>query len=275
MPRARRASTPIFATAPYEADEQGQLRAILPTRCPFASPDEDGCQLGVHHRRGRKTGPCFPLDVVRCATHPVHSFTLYPAGHFPYGRTALATCSVTGPLLLDAETNEPVWDDTVLEAAQQADSGIRWPPHSATVAPAVRRTQGRHLDLAGLLLGVHPDLDDGERERIATRLRVPTMTVRSAASLWSASWSLRGAAIALVLAALAVDGSLLDRLLSAGYVAGLWARPRRWEPPRRWVVARSVEPERRGPAPSSSRDPPPTSSRGAAMSGPDPPSPPP
>jgi len=275
MPRARRASTPIFATAPYEADEQGQLRAVLPTRCPFASPEEDGCRLGVNHRRERKTGPCFPLDVVRCARHPVHSFTLYPAGHFPYGRTALARCSVAGPLLTDAETGEPVWGGTIFEAAQQADCGVRWPSHSATDAPAVRRTQGRHLELAGLLLGVHPDLDDGEREQIATRLRLPTMTLRSAAALWSVSWSLRGAAIALVHAALAIDGSLLDRLLSAGYAAGLWAQPRRWEPPNHWVVARSTEPERPADASSESRAPPPTKSLVAVTYRPDPPSPPP
>lgn len=264
MPRARRRSTPIFATAPYEPDGQEQLRAVLPTRCPFTSPGEEGCRLGVHHRRERKTGPCFPLDVVHCATHPVHSFTLYPAGHFPYGRKALVRSSVAGPLMLDAETREPVWDGTVLEAAQQAASGVRWVPHSAhTVVPAVRRTQGRRLELAGLLLGVHPDLDDVERERIATRLRVPTMTLRSATSMWSSIWTSRGAAIVVVLAAVPVDSSLLDRLLSAGYVAGLWAQPRRWDPPRRWVVARSADPERDPPASSPSRGPPPTNSHGA------------
>lgn len=272
MPRARRRSTPVFVTAPYEPDEQGRLRAILPARCPFASPGEATCGLGVHHSRERKTGPCFALDVVRCAAHPDHAFTLYPPGHFPYGRKAVARCSVSGPLLLDAETREPVWGGTISEAAQQAASEARWPPHSATTAPGVRRTQGRHLDLVGLLLGVHPEFDDGERERIATRLRVPTLTLRTAASLWTTSWTLRGAAIALVLAAVPVDGSLLDRLLSAGYVAGLWARPRRWEPPRRWVLARSDEPERLPPTSSSSRAPPSTKTHGAPGDGAEPPS---
>jgi len=275
VPQARRQSTPIFATAPYEP-KKGQLRAILPARCPFAPQGEDSCRLGVHHRRQRTTGPCFPLDVVRCATHPVHAFTLYPAGHFPYGRTALARCSVAGPLLLESERREPVWEGTIFEAAQQAASGLRWPPDSATVAVAVRRTQGRHLDVAGLLLGVHPELDDVERERIATRLGVPTMTLRSAASLWSTSWTLRGTAIAEVLARVAVDGSLLDRLLSAGYAAGLWVRPRRWDLPRCWVVARrSSERECSLPAPSSRHGPAPTNTHGASQSGPDPPSGPP
>jgi len=189
VPRVRPPSTRIFATAPYEPDEQGQLRAVLPARCPFASPGETGCQLRVHHRRERVTGPCFKLDVARCTTHPVQSFALYPPGHFPYGRKALVRCSVAGPPLLDAETGEPAWDGTILEAAHEAARGERWPPHSAAVTPGVRRTEGRHLDLAGHLLGVHPELDDGERERIATRLCVPTMTLRSAASLWSVSWT--------------------------------------------------------------------------------------
>ena len=252
--------------APYESDECGRLRAVLPARCPFASPGEASCRLAVHHRRQRTTGPCFPLDVVRCKSHPVHCFTLYPPGHFPYGRQALARCSVAGPLLLvDATTRQPQWDGTVLHAALRAASGERWPPHGATsLTPAVRRTQGRHLDLAARLLGVHPSLDDGQRERIATRLRVPTMTLRSAACRWVRSWTQRGAAIVLVLAALLVDGSLLDRLASAGYAAGLWALPRRWEPPRRWVVARrSADPEHPPQTQANSRAPPSTSSHGA------------
>ena len=270
MPRARRPITPIFATAPYEADEQGDLRAVLPTRCPFADAAESACRVGVHHRRERKTGPRYPLDVVRCATHPVHAFTLYPPGHFPYGRTSVARCSVAGPLLLDGETREPTWDDTVFEGAQKAASGHRWPADGATVTPAVRRTQGRHLELAGLLLGVHPELLDVERERIATRLRVATMTLRTAAALWSTCWTQRGAAIAMVLGALLMDGSLLDRLASAGYVAGLWAQPRRWEPPRRWVLARSDGPECSASVPSQERSPPPTKSPGAPLTDGDP-----
>lgn len=213
--------------------------------------------------------------MVRCKTHPVHSFTLYPAGHFPYGRVAVARCSVAGPVLLDAETQEPVWDDTVFEAAERAASGVCWPAHSTAVEPATRRTQGRRLELAGLLLGVHPELDDGERERIATRLGVSTMTLRSAAAQWAESWTQRGAAVTQVLAMVWMGGSLLDRLLSAGYAAGLWTQPRRWAPPRQWVVARSDEPERRPEGLAGGGPPPSTNSRGVPGSGPDPPSPPP
>ena len=272
MPRARRPSTPVFATVPYEPDERGLLRAVVPSRCPFAAPGEAGCHVAVRHLRARKTGPCFRLAVVRCSTHPLHSFTLYPPGHFPYGRRPLLTCSVYGPLLLDPTTRKPTWAGTVFRAAADAAEALRWAQDSVAEAPAVRRTQGRHLDLAGLLLGVHPELDDGERERIATRLRVPTMVVRAAASMWSVSWTTRGAAIGLVLAATPVGGSLLDRLMSAGYAAELWAQPRRWAPPRSWVLARSTTPQSAAPSDKRSRAPPATTSRGAPSGAPGPPS---
>ena len=272
MPWARRPSTPVFATVPYEPDERGFLRAVVPSRCPFAAPGEPGCHVAVRHRRDRKTGPCFPIAVVQCSAHPLHSFTLYPPGHFPYGRRPLVSSSVSGPLLLDPATKQPTWAGTVLQAAADAAEAVRWAPHSVTEAPAVRRTQGRHLDLAGLLLGVHPELDDGDRERIATRLRVPTMVVRAAASMWPVSWTTRGAANVLVLAAVSVDGSLLDRLVSAGYAAGLWARPRRWAPPRSWVLARSGTPEPAAPSDSRCRAPPATTSRGAPSGAPGSPS---
>jgi len=272
VPWARRPNTPVFATVPYAADERGFLQAVVPSRCPFAAPGEPGCRVAVRHRRERKTGPCFPIAVVRCSAHPQHSFTLYPPGHFPYGRRPLVTCSVSGPLLLDPSTRQPTWAGTVLQAAEDAAKALRWAPHSVTEAPAVRRSQGRHLDLAGLLLGVHPDLDAGERERIATRLRAPTMAVRSASSMWSTSWTSRGAAIVLALATTPVDGSLLDRLMSAGFAAGLWARPRRWAPPRSWVLARSTTPQTAAPSDSRSRAPPATTSRGAPSGAPGPPS---
>ena len=104
---------------------------------------------------------------------------MYPPGHFPYGRVPVVRCSVVGPLLLDEETRQPSWDGTLLEAAGAAVAGGRWPSQGASGAPAVRRTQGRRLDLAGFLFGVHPDQDDGERERIAARLDVPTPAPRS------------------------------------------------------------------------------------------------
>lgn len=115
-----------------------------------------------------------------------------------------------------------------------------------TSQPAVRRTQDRRIGKAATLLGFHPAQADQERERIATRLGVPTMILRSSTTRWRAGWIARGLAVLAVLAAIPRAGSLLDDLLSAGYAAALWARPRRWDS-RRWVLARQDGPYDRGP----------------------------
>lgn len=134
---------------------------------------------------------------------------------------------------------------------------------SAAVAP-----MGVTCKRAGCLLGVHPDVDAHTRERIATRLRLPTMTLRSAASGWTSRWQAQGTAVVTVLSVLPHDGSLLDRVLAAGAQAGLWPQPQRWDPARRsWVRARSRAPKRSGTGPSLSRASPPTTSRTAATPG--------
>ena len=75
-----------------------------------------------------------------------------------------------------------------------------------------RRTQGRRLERAGRLTGVSGGLKKREREQIATRLGVATMTVLSGAHRWGRSWQSRGAAIVAVLVALACSATLGDRM---------------------------------------------------------------
>ena len=86
----------------------------------------------------------------------------------------------------------------------------------------------------GRLTGVSGGLEEREREReqIATRLGVATMTVLSGARRWGRSWQRRGAAIVAVLLALACSATLGDRMGAAGAVSDLW------EPPRPRLVAR-------------------------------------
>ena len=99
--------------------------------------------------------------------------------------------------------------------------------------------------MAGRLTGVSGGLDEREREQIATRLGVATMTVISEAHRWGRSWQSRGAAIAAVLVALACGATLGDRMGAAGAVSDLWGPPRprlvaRWEQAgRSWMVAPS------------------------------------
>jgi hypothetical protein len=262
LARACGPSKPIFATTAYEADARGVLRAVLPSRCVFA-PAAELCSLFVDHYRARKTGPRFPVAVVGCSAHRLGRYTLYPPGHYPYGREAVAPCSASGPLLLDGESGGVPWEATLFAAAVDAASGEGWPSDSPASDSRRRRTQGRRLDVAGRLVGVHPVLDATARERIATRLRVPAMTLLTAARGWGRSWKLGGAAILAVLVAIPLEASLLDRILAAGAVSGVWPEPRRWDVARRsWVMARSSSsehpvvrsPRGRGPPPTNSPD---------------------
>ncbi len=233
---------------------------VLPPRCVFAGAAET-CSPFVDHYRPRKTGPGFPVAVVGCTRHPLGRYTLYPPGHIPYGRQAVVPCSPSGPLLRDPATGQLVWEDTLFGAAVEAAEGQRWPAHSPAEDERRRRTQGSRLDLGGQLLGVHPELEARTRELVATRLRVPTLSLRDAGHRWATSWQTRGAAIQAVLQALPLDGTLLDRLLAAGAVSALWPPPQRWDPGRRtWVRFRSGRTERPLSSAPQSRAPPPTNS---------------
>jgi hypothetical protein len=232
---------------------------VLPRRCAHAQASET-CSLFIDHHRDRQTGPGYPLAVVGCSRHPVGRYTLYPPGHIPYGRQAVVACSASGPLL-QAATGQPVWEATLLGAALDAAAGQRWPAHSPAADQRRRRTQGCRLDLAGKLFGVHPDLDARSRERLATRLQIPALRLRDAAAGWAASWQTRGAAIQAVLQSLRVDGSLLDRILTAGAVTDLWSMPQRWDAVRgTWVRPRSGGTKRRDTHALEARAPPPTNS---------------
>ena len=246
--------------APYAADETGVLRVVLPERCVFAAATET-CSLFVDHYRPRKTGPGFPVAVVGCTHHPFGRYTLYPPGHIPYGRQALVPCSPSGPLLSDPVTEQPVWETTLFAAATDAADGQRWPAHSPAHDVRRRRTQGSWLDLTGTLLGVHPELEARTRDLVATRLRVPTLSLRDASHRWATSWQTRGDAVQAVLQTLPLDGSLLDRILAAGAVTALWPSPQRWDPGRRtWVRCRSGRTEHPVSRAPQSRAPPPTNS---------------
>jgi len=239
------------------------LRVLLPKRCVFAMASET-CSLFVDHHRARKTGPSFPLAVVGCSCHPLGRYTLYPPGHVPYGRQSVVRCSPSGPLLRDSTTGQAVWQATLFDAATDAADGQRWPADSPADDERRRRTQGCRLELAGKLLGVHPEFNARTRERVATHLRVPTMTLRTAADQWAMSWMARGGAVLAVLRALPVDESLLDRILSASAITDLWPPFQRWDPIRRtWVRCRSRRRERPVASAPQSRAPPPTNSPAA------------
>ena len=155
--------------------------------------------------------------------------------------------SVGGELLLEADSGQPQWQETLFGAAQGAEQEKGWLSEQNwwRTSTACRRTQGRRLELAGRLTGVSPELEDREREQIATQLGAATMTVRSGARSWGRSWQSGGVAIVAVLAAVPVSATLGDRMGAAGAVSDLWGPPRprlvaRWEQAgKSWIVARA------------------------------------
>ena len=122
FPGATEAHALPLATTNYEADEDGTLHAVLPSRCVYAT-GEQTCAIFVDHYRKRKTGPCYPVAVVGCRVHGRRRYTLYPAGHYPYGRVAVVPYSAGGELLLDADRGGPAWQATLFGAAQDAAQG--------------------------------------------------------------------------------------------------------------------------------------------------------
>ncbi len=218
-------------------------------------------ESGEPHYRARKTGPRFPLAVVGCREHTDGRYTLYPPGQVPYGREAVAPYGPSGELRVEASTGEPVWEATVFAAALDVARGERWPADSPWDDPRRRRTQGRRLSLVGWLLGVHPEQDERTRERIAARLGVALLRLREQARRWGRRWWTRGAAVVTVLLMIDPAGSVLDRLLAAGAVGGLWPEPRREVVlPGRWALLRSGELEHPPFGQPPSRGPPPTTS---------------
>lgn len=214
--------------------------ASVPERC-FAAGPGDACRLRIGFHRDRKTGPCFPLAVLRCATHRRAS-TLYPPGHVPYGRTAVAPVDARAELIVsdrsvpDGSRGRPAWELTVFAAAVDAEQGRLWPKEASERIPATdsprRRTQGRHLTLASEMLGLASVQSSRTRERIAWALAVPSLVLREAARDLedTARYVEEGRIVARVLGQLRPVRGLGDQLLAAGEIAGLWGAPRRWDP---------------------------------------------
>ncbi len=206
--------------------------AVMPRSCVHASTGDEACVLTVHHRRERKTGPQIALTVLQCRTHR-RAFTLYPLGHVPYGRLAVAPVGLDGQLMLSTEEPEagdkppPAWRDTLFESA-----------FAAVLEPAVKLTDSRwwatdepeQLAHGATLLGVHPDLSAQEADAIAFRLEIPRLVLRQAADAYvrGRGRAARGRVLIGVLSQLG-DTCLLDRLLAAGARAGCWGTVTRWD----------------------------------------------
>jgi hypothetical protein len=206
--------------------------AVLPRCCVHAVIGDEACDLVVHHVRERKTGPRIPVTVLQCRTHR-RAFTLYPLGHLPYGRLAVAPVGLDGELLRATEGEQvggkcpPAWSTTLFGSAFAAihESTVKLTdPRWWATAPPERLAQG------AAILGIHPTLPVRAADEIAFRLEIPRLVLRQAAGAYERARgrAARGRVLVGVLGELG-DTCLLDRVLAAGACAGCWGTVTRWD----------------------------------------------
>ena len=55
----------LYVISPYFADDSGRFLPETPSAGPCQQWDGRACEVRINHDRDRKTGPCFPIRVVR------------------------------------------------------------------------------------------------------------------------------------------------------------------------------------------------------------------
>lgn len=120
----------------------------------------------------------------------------------------------------------------MLGAAEDAEAGKLWRRCGAGSQPGVQRTQGRLLGCASLLLGVSPALGERVREALSACLGVPLLVLHEACRSYAVlrSWRERGRILMNVVRRIGARRQLPELWSRAGYLAGLWGRPSRWDP---------------------------------------------
>jgi len=242
-----RSPLPHFIVTPYVFGAEGKLAPAMPVTGPCGLDGGKPCRLSVHHWRARSTGPCFPLAVVGCATHG-RAFTLYPAGHVPYGRKAIGPVAPDGVSIRCPGEVEPTeaadgcpagspalaaFKGTVFEPALDAAQGRPGdrPPHKGS-SDRWWSVQQRRLGVAVRITGVAPVMAEEVRQAIAFALGVAFLVLSDEARrvVLAAGFRSRGTAVVRVLAEMPGGRCMTDRLVFAGYLAGLWPEPVRFDP---------------------------------------------
>lgn len=187
-----------------------------------------------HSYRPRVTGPCFPILIMKCETHKVH-FTVYPLGHFPYGREPLIAVAPDGKPSQEEQAKgdeDACWKDTMFQAALDAAERKAWPREHRKPSQRWWPQQRRLLVWAMTLLGIGLDPVSKGAERIAAALAVPLVLLKQGLEQIRArpGYHSRARAVRCVLRSIPADAGRLDRLLAAGCLAGMWRQPFRWDP---------------------------------------------
>lgn len=238
----------FFVVTAYRFSPGAQPVPDIPSTGPCREEDGRPCRIEPHHLRDRKTGPCIPLTVVQCKTHQ-RGFTLYPHGHVPYGRRAIAPVAPDGsPVRSEAVPSPSVspstslsktrpvsaFANTFFDAALDAADGRAWPRADEGSHDRSWGVQGRHLDRSTHWLGVAPECAPSRTESIAVALAVDTLLLNDQKKEISRhpGYRSRGGAVRSVLAALMKRPvGAADRLAAAGFTAGIFGPPFRWDLP--------------------------------------------
>jgi len=138
------------------------------------------------------------------------------------------------------------WELTIFGAVQDGACAQAW-PRGAGEPDAVGswRTQGRRIAAAAELLGLTGDAQDGP---LVGPMGISALSQKEATAAYQRAGGYQSRAQAIVgpLAELEKSGArLLDQLLMAGYLAGRWGRPWRWDASRQQL--RQVQPQARSP----------------------------
>jgi hypothetical protein len=167
---------------------------------------------------------------MRCRPHR-RGFTLYPPGHVPYGRIAVAAAAPDGSPIR-AHDGVERYRGTLFEASLDAADAKPWHREHKGSTDRWWGTQLRRLALAAQLLALAPGIPSPRREEVADILGVDLLMLREQAQKLrdGQGYQQRGIAVRQVLDALPHGSFLPERLLECGYLASCWGAPHRWLP---------------------------------------------
>ncbi|MBF8274165.1 MAG: hypothetical protein HW380_3270 [Magnetococcales bacterium] len=232
----------MFVVTQYIPDQDGCLRPKVPTVGPCEHSDGRPCRIFSDHDRERKTGPCYPIRVVRCRTHN-KSFTLYPPGHVPHGRKSVGNLAENGSSIFGLTGTER-FKGTIFDAALDADKQLFWPLENGDfhVNPNIV-TQANYLNRSKELLGIQPDISDEQRFIISHILMVSVTFLLDAANrmLGKVDLQTQGQIIREILEKIPpFESSLFERFVAVGTYLGRWAHLHVWDPVHQYLIPSKV-----------------------------------